>query len=519
MQTACTDDDNSTHDNVDSSRLPISSLPSRNNDDATIALFSKAKDATTVTVGSTSVHECDIDGAHMGGMPTGSTTAECDERKAIHPVSPLILPPPPPPHHVALESSMEDYHHVQDEIYRDSDALYIDEVTMINNNLQRIDNTPFIEHDKSLQLLPEKDESSEQDTNNNERPNFRMGDHIYCWEYHLSMIPLQQHHAIVVDVVQLPVQFADGGSDSDTQPKLPNDPLPTSTDTTITHTDETQEESPKKTFNRSDSCLVWHLIIGEWQSDTRRFALRSIPYYHNNNKRNDLSLPKPAKWHHVKYQVSAWYKHTHPSGTCTTASRSPPAVVRARVEFAVDYSLRLALAQQGDPDALPPSWTHSAETTTTSTSKKSSSLLLSSSTSLSMYMSESWAVWCSTGTWATLQMTSWLWALSAGQVKSTATLAGMAATTTVTVPATGLWGWMGYTTQVAWLATQPLWVPWALAGYGVVTVGIPYVWLKRHGAWAHARTEALNRAFGEYALENSEQFAEKMVEWSEYDNE
>jgi hypothetical protein len=89
-------------------------------------------------------------------------------------------------------------------------------------------------------------------------------------------------------------------------------------------------------------------------------------------------------------------------GTYTAARSAPAGWVLARVEF-----LRL------NPDVLP-----SYHGVTSN--------------------AECVAVWCKTGTWATLQATSWLSLTALGQVKSTATLAGVVGTAQVTVPAAGL---------------------------------------------------------------------------------
>jgi hypothetical protein len=385
----------------------------------------------------------------------------------------------------------------------------------------------------------------------NPRPDLQMGDHIYTWEYHLSLVPMQQHHAIVMDVVQLPLPVEnESESETDRDESVPvNNTELTYQDGESTPINGTPQQSPitspcTNTINSSSSPIVpsssrtsrdtfttktqnlpphvWHLIIAEWQSQVGRFAIRAIPYFpykQASSRKSRASAYTPVTWHKVQYKVSSWHKHTRMSGTCTTASSSPPGLVRARAEFAVDYTLQQVLSADEPSltvmDDNDTDW-ESVQSPAAATGASSTDNSLKEASWLShMTTSESWAVWCTTGTYATLQMTSWLWTLSAGQVKSTATLAGMAATTTVTVPAAGLWGWMGYTTQVAWLATQPVWLPWALAGYGVVTIGLPYWALKRHGKWAKQRTERLNRAFGEYAVVNSEQFVEKMMEWSE----
>ena len=188
-------------------------------------------------------------------------------------------------------------------------------------------------------------------------------------------------------------------------------------------------------------------------------------------------VTQPALWRKVRYEANFWREHFSRGGTATSAASDPPGMVRARVQFLLD-----------DPHRLPP---------------------------YDMVRSncECVAVWCKTGTWATLQATSWLSAAAAGQVKSTATLVGAAASTQVSVPAAGLWGWMGYTTQASLLTTQPWLLP-ALATYGAVTVGGPAIWLalaRRH--WKKL-TQDLNTAFWAAAVEHPDIFVEYIMHWS-----
>ena len=169
------------------------------------------------------------------------------------------------------------------------------------------------------------------------------------------------------------------------------------------------------------------------------------------------------------------------SGTCTSATSDPPGLVRSRVQFLLDH-----------PQHLPRyNVIHSN--------------------------CECVAVWCTTGYFTTVQASSWLSVTAAGQVKSAMTLVGAAstATTTVTVPQAGLWGWMGYTTtaQVPLLTSHPFLLP-AIAAYGVVTVGAPAVvlWSARQH-WKRC-TQALNDAYWAAAVENPEIFVDCITHWS-----
>mmetsp|Transcript_51271 Transcript_51271/g.123782 ORF Transcript_51271/g.123782 Transcript_51271/m.123782 type:complete len:124 (+) Transcript_51271:581-952(+) len=93
-----------------------------------------------------------------------------------------------------------------------------------------------------------------------------------------------------------------------------------------------------------------------------------------------------------------------------------------------------------------------------------------------------------------LQAAQFLNGVVAGHLKSTATVAGAIATTQVTVPSTGLWGWLGYTTQVSLISTQP-WIVPALVVGGAVVVGAPAAWLEGTKKHWKKMTEDLNGAF------------------------
>ena len=129
--------------------------------------------------------------------------------------------------------------------------------------------------------------------------------------------------------------------------------------------------------------------------------------------------------------------------------------------------------------------------------------------------SECIAVWCKTGRWSTLQASFFLHSTAAGNLKSTATLATVAGTSTVTatVPATGIAGWFGMTstTTVSLLSAQPWLIP-ALAGYGIITIGTPIVVLKRaQEQWA-AITSKLTDGF--WAWADTDVYVEAIKHWN-----
>jgi hypothetical protein len=185
-------------------------------------------------------------------------------------------------------------------------------------------------------------------------------------------------------------------------------------------------------------------------------------------------------WYKVQYEAPFWKRQICRAGTCTSAKSDPVGLVLARVHFILNH-----------PHLIPAYHVLYANC-------------------------ECVAVWCKTGHWSTLQARSVLEYTAAGQAKSATTLAAAAAHTQVTVPASGVWGWLGYTTKMSLLTAQPMIVP-ALAGYGIVTVGAPA--LLYHAAKKHwrATTLELQAAFWEAALESPDDFsANLMSEWSRY---
>jgi hypothetical protein len=188
-----------------------------------------------------------------------------------------------------------------------------------------------------------------------------------------------------------------------------------------------------------------------------------------------------ARWHKVIYEASLWQQFTNPSaGTCTRVVCDPPFMVQARAQFLQLNSATL-LANK------PYHWLYNN--------------------------CEAAAVWCKTGKWCTLQALSVLTTATAGQVNTTAVLAGTAAATqvTVSVPSAGIWGsWFGMTTsvQVPLLVSQPYWIP-VLAAYGLITVGVPALMIHQAKRQWSIISMSLNDLFwSHYALERPEVFVE-----------
>jgi len=133
--------------------------------------------------------------------------------------------------------------------------------------------------------------------------------------------------------------------------------------------------------------------------------------------------------------------------------------------------------------------------------------------------SECIAVWCKTGRFSTLQSQIFLHSSALGNAKTATTVAlivgAQTVTVTSTVPAAGLWGWLGFTatttSQVGLLSAQPWLIP-LLAGYGIAAVGTPYlILLQAQGKWEKA-TSALTDAFWRSAT--ADVYVDAIRHWS-----
>jgi hypothetical protein len=175
------------------------------------------------------------------------------------------------------------------------------------------------------------------------------------------------------------------------------------------------------------------------------------------------------EWYKVQYGANWFQAHVWKrSGTCTPVQSDPPETVLQRVNF--------LLSQKAKADQLLPQY-HA------------------------IYANcECVAVWCKTGTWSTLQAASFLSHTAIGQVKGTATIASIAAAQQVTVPAAGMWGWLGYTTSVPLMSVQP-WILPAVAAYGAVSIGGPAVYLAVAKRKWRKTSDVLNEAWQAYSLE------------------
>jgi len=323
-----------------------------------------------------------------------------------------------------------------------------------------------------------------------ESPELEVGDHVYQWRTLCGVPYMFQHHGIVMDVIK----------DEEGKPVR------------LTIADFSNVETKATEKKGSDSSTVDHENITENLNESARRtpALEEETIEHPSRKAEietsittkksrssifssrRVSLEQEGimqiytdtdKWHKVHYRSGWWKRQLCRSGTVTKAKSDPVGLVLARVSFITQH-----------PEQLPDYHVVHANC-------------------------ECVAFWCKTGSWSTLQASSFLELTAAGQAKSTATLAATAAGTTanVTVPAAGIWGsWFGFTTtsSVSWLSLHPMAIP-GLACYAAITIGVPAImYATAHKKWTKT-SERLSDAFWNSATENPDVFAECMTHWSE----
>lgn len=317
---------------------------------------------------------------------------------------------------------------------------------------------------------------------------FMMGDHIYRWCHYMGIPHMYQHHAIVLDVYYCHIEhvwvmqiadFSNTNLDDDDDDEDQEDDHNMRSLGSIRRYDHTSKINYKKNRSRYKS-----------------------NHHHNNSDSNSCirvyecvisTKQQNFPWHKVEYNAPLWKRSIYRSGTCTASLGDAPGLVRARVQFLLNHQQRSlsssSLSHTSTSSLLPPYSTMSSNC-------------------------ECVAVWCKTGTWCTLQVSSFLYVTAATQMKQAATLAGLASAATVTVPASGIWGtWFGYTTTVSLTSTQPLLLP-AIATYGLITTAGPALWLLRAKRQWHDMTKTLNDAFWDDAIHHPDIFVECIQYWS-----
>jgi hypothetical protein len=245
-----------------------------------------------------------------------------------------------------------------------------------------------------------------------------------------SFFSLQQQHAIVLDVRRPGrgrTKLAETTEEASARAAAERDPTPATNGILDASGDGASPPGPSATADQesSESCRDdgggeggdWTLLVFDFAPwNPRRPAAGPADGAVTSSSSSSGSCVRVYEsgargWSLVEYGASmeetgagkALANHLfRRAGTFTAARSGPAGWVRARAEF-----LRL------HPDVLPPYRTFASN-------------------------AECVAVWCKTGTWATLQASSWLGMTALGQAKSAVTLAGAAGAAQATVPAAGL---------------------------------------------------------------------------------
>ena len=237
------------------------------------------------------------------------------------------------------------------------------------------------------------------------------------------------------------------------------------------------------------------LIVTEFQAELihSSFRRKKRPKCNCTLKLQSIPQHEWKRWKKVSYGANFISRAIYRSGTCTYVKQDFPELVLKRVRFLLEYLDNVSTERQMDiererceiDDIIPPFHIFKSN-------------------------SECCAVWCTTGRWHTLQASSFFHSTVAGQAKSTATLALYASSQTVSVPANGIWGMMGFTTKVSLFTAQPFLVP-ALASYGLISVGGPLWIFKKYKACWNSTTFKLNDLF--WSTADNDVFVQCIRKW------
>ena len=333
------------------------------------------------------------------------------------------------------------------------------------------------------------------------------GDHVFTWCSVLGIPGVFQHHGIVIhaeDIIIANNEEKEEGDDEEYEQLLTiadfsNLLLPSGRGATMNTANSnastnSEDGTAEETATESQSSYENETVDSSERSSDRSESppcpteqptgslsggtplLRSGSSTANVSNNGCLRVYRTAstkknRWRKVQYQDRWVNIHLRKrSGTCTASPSDPPEVVMKRVNF---------LLQQSKLDV--------------------------SSSVLPKYHSifancECVAVWCKTGTWSTLQASSFLSHAAVGQVKGTAVIATAAASAQATVPAAGMMGWLGFTTTVPLMSVQPFLLP-AICAYGAVTIGGPAAVLAYAKSSWKETTKRLNEALDSDSLE------------------
>lgn len=386
-----------------------------------------------------------------------------------------------------------------------------------DNEFEESANTDGVETVDGVGGGSQEDTESNEVTGFDEVASFREGDHVYQLCPLVGIPGILQRHGIVTKVDPEEIEIVDcasllmegrpqedetaneaNESNDKQEPKDGDDKQVDSSTcqpTGLQHQESTEERSGinsklphdgiesgrqiEKSSGLEGSPEIDCVVQGQDQTDDSTcHAVKRLRIVHGvSHAKACEEGSKKTYWYKVQYSASRWKRFTRRTGTYTLSSSDEPGMVLARAHFLLSHR-----------STLPPF----------------SSLQASS---------ECVALWCKTGAWTTIRASDYLHLATAGQVKSATTLALLAASVQVTVPAAGIWGLLGYTSQASLLATQPWAIP-ALVGFTAVTVGGPAVLLHKAKSFWHQTSVRLNEEFWESAMEQPDAFAHNITEWS-----
>lgn len=227
-----------------------------------------------------------------------------------------------------------------------------------------------------------------------ESPELKVGDHVYQWRSLLGVPYMFQHHGIVLDIIYdeegkpSRLTIADF-SNVERKAKAKKNSKSISRSQSGDGLSSTKEES---TESLGDLSVSEDEIIGPSSSETQPANLAktnpsSTVKRSSSSSSRRLSLEQEGivrtytdtdKWHKVHYESGWWKRQISRSGTATDAKPDPVGLVLARVNYIMRH-----------PEQLPDYHVLHANC-------------------------ECVAFWCKTGSWATLQGSSFLELTAAG---------------------------------------------------------------------------------------------------------
>lgn len=248
------------------------------------------------------------------------------------------------------------------------------------------DNKKTSTNETESETTPQEETLATETITELESPELEVGDHVYQWRSLCGVPYMFQHHGIVMDVIKdeegKPVRLTIADfSNVETKGAKKEDKKPTEDKENVTNN---QEDSDQNTL---DDIVENPSQQAEMETNNTITRGRSMIF-----SSRQVSLETPGleqegimrtytdtdKWHKVNYETGWWTRQVRRSGTVTGVKADPVGLVLARVNFIMQH-----------PEQLPDYHVVHANC-------------------------ECVAFWCKTGTWSTLQASSFLELTAAG---------------------------------------------------------------------------------------------------------